>query len=340
MKKYLLVASLTACIFHIPLAKQTLAATFKEISPTKPDKVTLFGAGSLRGALSEVAKNFENVAGVTVETSFAFSGLQRERIENGQKADVFASADISNPLTLYQKGLSGPVINFTNNRLVAVTNSDSQLTTDNFLQQFLSNVDKIGTFPPLSDPLGAYTQDVYRKADAILPGSLQNLNEKSIFFTQELVPPDKFTSGGLIAWGLQEAPLELKVDAFISYYTSALAALEISPNLKVVELPENLAIKADYGLTVLKDAGPKGQELADYILSSDGQKVLVKYGFSPLGVTPKPVPEPSSVGGVFLAVGIAFALNKKQASAKKQLVNPFGEFKIQNSKFKIISLHG
>ncbi|OKH20566.1 hypothetical protein FACHB389_32605 [Nostoc calcicola FACHB-389] len=302
------------------LAKQTLAATFGEISQTETDKVVLFGAGSLRGALSEVARNFENVNGGTVETSFAFSGLQRERIENGEKADVFASADVSNPLTLYQKGLSGPVVNFTSNRLVAVINSDFELTTNNFLQQLLSNVDKIGTFPPLSDPLGAYTQDLYRKADAILPGSLQNLNEKSIFFTQELVPPDKFTSGGLIAWGLQEAPPELKVDAFISYYTSALAALEISPNLKVVELPENLAIKADYGLTVLKDASPKGQELADYILSPDGQDVLAKYGFSPVSFTPKPVPESSNIGAIIFAVSIAFALNKKQSSVGKQLV--------------------
>ena len=217
------------------------------------------------------------------------------------------------------------MVNFTSNRLVAVINSDFELTTDNFLQQLLSNVGKIGTFPPLSDPLGAYTQDVYRKADAILPGSLQNLNEKSIFFTQELVPPDKFTSGGLIAWGLQEAPLGLKVDAFISYYTSALAALEISPNLKVVELPDNLAVKADYGLTVLKGASPKGQQLADYILSPEGQEVLAKYGFSSLGVTPKPVPEPNTIGGVLLASGIAFALKKKQASAKKQLVRAGGD---------------
>ncbi|MBC1241398.1 extracellular solute-binding protein [Nostoc sp. 2RC] len=319
-KKYLVLASLTTCIFHLSVTNQTLAATFREISPTEADKVVLFGAGSLRGALSEVAKNFENVKGGTVETSFAFSGLQRERIENGEKADVFASADVSNPLTLYQEGLSGPVVNFTSNRLVAVVNSDFELTTNNFLQQLLSNAGKIGTFPPLSDPLGAYTQDVYRKADAILPGSLENLNQKSIFFTQELVPPDKFTSGGLIAWGLQEAPQELKVDAFISYYTSALAALQISPNLKVVELPENLAIKADYGLTVLKDASPKGQELADYILSPEAQEVLAKYGFSPVNVTSKPVPEPSSIGGIFLAVSIAVGLKKKQASANRQLV--------------------
>lgn len=53
MKKYLLAASLTALVVNITFVKQTLAGTL-----AAPPEVTLYAAGSLRGALSEVASAF------------------------------------------------------------------------------------------------------------------------------------------------------------------------------------------------------------------------------------------------------------------------------------------
>jgi ABC-type Fe3+ transport system substrate-binding protein len=84
-------------------------------------------------------------------------------------------------------------------------------------------------------------------------------------------------------------------------------------------LPQNLAVKADYGLTVLKDASSNGTKLAKYILSPAGQKILAKYGFSAPSATPSAsVPESQNLGGMILAVGIALALKKTSASSKKR----------------------
>ena len=51
------------------------------------------------------------------------------------------------------------------------------------------------------------------------------------------------------------------------------------PGLETVELPDNLAIAADYGFIVTSDA-PGARKFANYILSREGQVALESFGFS------------------------------------------------------------
>jgi molybdate transport system substrate-binding protein len=282
--------------------------------------VTLYGAGSWNNSLTEVANSFTQEYKIPVTTRFGPSGLTRELIEQelsqtGKSADVFASADINNPLRLFEQGLSQPVETFASNRLVAVARSDLSLTSDNLLSKLLDPNIRLGTSTPLADPLGDYTQEVFRKADAINPGSFQQLNQKALRLSgganSPSVPPGRVN----LVYFLEDTQ---QVDVYLSYYTIALSALQQSSNLQVVELPENLAVKADYGLTVLKDASPEGTKLAEYILSPIGQKILTNYGFTAARTTS--IPENQGVGGIFLAIGLAFAVQQKLAFVKKQQV--------------------
>ena len=50
--------------------------------------------------------------------------------------------------------------------------------------------------------------------------------------------------------------------------------------LGLVELPETLAVGADYGMTVMNGAREPAQRLAQFILSDAGQKILTKHGFA------------------------------------------------------------
>jgi ABC-type molybdate transport system substrate-binding protein len=47
-----------------------------------------------------------------------------------------------------------------------------------------------------------------------------------------------------------------------------------------VVLPDNLAVGADYGLTVMAGAPPAAKQFAALILSPRGQDILTRYGFS------------------------------------------------------------
>src|ERR1700723_1852480 len=66
--------------------------------------VRLFAAGSLQAALSEAGKEFSVTEKIPVETNFGPSGVLRDRIEKGEPGDLFASADMGNPLALFHAG--------------------------------------------------------------------------------------------------------------------------------------------------------------------------------------------------------------------------------------------
>ena len=66
--------------------------------------VQLYAAGSLRDALTEVTGQFEAQTGQAVGLTFGASGLLRARIEKGEAAQVFASADMDHPQRLAQAG--------------------------------------------------------------------------------------------------------------------------------------------------------------------------------------------------------------------------------------------
>lgn len=85
----------------------------------KVDRVALYAAGSLRAALSQITAAFEDTIGVEVDAMFGPSGVLQERIEAGERADVFASADMGHPTSLMLAQRAGPVVVFARTRLCA-----------------------------------------------------------------------------------------------------------------------------------------------------------------------------------------------------------------------------
>jgi ABC-type molybdate transport system substrate-binding protein len=51
------------------------------------------------------------------------------------------------------------------------------------------------------------------------------------------------------------------------------------PDLKIIKIPEEISVGADYGLIINKNASEDAWRFGMYILSPDGQKILKNYGF-------------------------------------------------------------
>lgn len=83
----------------------TLSIQFNDkhvlFSEDNQTSATLYAAGSLRAALSEVSQAFTKEYKIPVKLEFDHSGLLRERLEKGEiTCDIFASADVKNPTAL------------------------------------------------------------------------------------------------------------------------------------------------------------------------------------------------------------------------------------------------
>lgn len=238
--------------------------------------VRLYAAGSLKPALTEAAQEFTAAYGIRVEPIWGASGLLRGRLERGEAGDVYASADMGNPLALAKAGKAGPVVAFTRNRLCALTRPGLPVTTDAVLDVMLAPEVKLGTSTPGNDPAGDYAVQVFARAEAMRPGAARTLEAKALRLTgggTDAQPPAGRSAYG---WHLTEG----RADIFLAYCTAGLEAAAQSPGITVVELPPGLSVGAQYGLTALQTGDPRvALPFIGYILSAQGQAVLARYGF-------------------------------------------------------------
>src|SRR5262249_8524617 len=90
------------------------------VATGRDDAIRVFAAGRLREAMPEIAPAFAAPGIPSVTTIFGPSGLLRERIENGEGAHVFASADVGNAQALARSGRAAAPVVFARNRLCAL----------------------------------------------------------------------------------------------------------------------------------------------------------------------------------------------------------------------------
>jgi molybdate transport system substrate-binding protein len=259
------------------LARIALILSAAMTSPAvASEPVVLHAAGSLRAALTEVAGAFEAASGQKVEARYGPSGTLKDEIAGGMRAEVFASANMEHPQALAMRGKSGPVVLFARNRLCALVRPELAVESATLLDRMLDPNFKLGTSTPRADPSGDYAWETFRKADSLKPGAFGALEQKALQLTggsnAPTAPAGRTIYGVLVAEG--------KADIFLTYCTNALEAQKQNAGQQIVALPDELAVGADYGLTVLTRASPQAYQFAMFILSVDGQRVLARHGFA------------------------------------------------------------
>jgi len=254
---------------------RTLAALLLGLgmaSAQAQEPVRLFAAGSLRAAMTEILQ----ASGMPAVGTFGPSGLLRERIEKGEGADVFASADMGHPQRLAADGRADGVVLFTRNRLCALASPAVQATQDSLLQKMLDPAVKLATSTPKADPSGDYAWQLFDKAEKLRAGATAALQAKALKLSggPDSPPPPK--GRNVYGWLVEKGDADL----YLCYCTAALEARAQVPALQIVQVPEALAVGADYGMTVVKGARPEAGRLAQFVLSPPGQAILAKHGFS------------------------------------------------------------
>ena len=168
------------------------------------ETVLLHAAGSLRAALTEVAKDFEAAGVGKVQAKFGASGLLKDEIAAGAKAEVFASANMEHPQALAAEKRSGPVVLFARNRLCALARPGLEVTPASLLDRMLDPQVKLGTSTPKADPSGDYAWEVFRKAEKLKPGALRHAREESAAAHRRAREPAR-AAGPLDLWRVHRA---------------------------------------------------------------------------------------------------------------------------------------
>ncbi|HRL99109.1 MAG TPA: molybdate ABC transporter substrate-binding protein [Acidovorax sp.] len=257
----------------LTLSACSTAPTKAPVADAAP--VQVYAAGSLREAFTEIARDHEARTGQKLALTFGASGLLRERIEKGEPAQVFASADTDHPQRLAARGgWQAPVV-FTRNALCAITSEQISATPDTLLATLLRTDVRVGTSTPKADPSGDYAWALFRQADTLQPGAYAQLDAKALKLTGGASSPKPPAGRGTYAWVMEQR----QADVFLTYCTNAVAAQAELPRLRVVQLPPALQVGAAYGLTVRADAPAAAQAFAQALRQPAAQAVLRRLGF-------------------------------------------------------------
>ena len=256
-------------------------ATQQATTPAQPevavgDPVQVYAAGSLRDALTEIARDHEARTGQKVVLTFAASGLLRERIEQGAPAQVFASADTKHPQRLANQGQWQAPVVFMRNTLCALAQGTVAVTADTLLSTMLQPQVRLGISTPKADPAGDYAWALFQKADALQAGATARLETKALQLTGGAQSAQAPAGRNTYAWVMEQN----RADVFLTYCTNAVAARAEVPSLQVVAVPEALQVGAAYGLTVRAGAPAQAQAFAQAVLQPPAQAVFRRLGFA------------------------------------------------------------
>src|SRR5262249_19526027 len=159
--------------------------------------------------LTEVGGAFKAATGATVQAKFGPSGLLKDEIAGGAKAEVFASANIEHPQALAAAKRSGPVVLFARNELCALASSKLAVTSETLLDVMLDPNVKVGMSTPRADPSGDYAFEMFRKAEAVKAGAQAQLEKKGLQLmgsASSATPP----AGRLVySWHIEEGRADL-----------------------------------------------------------------------------------------------------------------------------------
>jgi molybdate transport system substrate-binding protein len=251
-----------------PALAQTPASL--PLAPEKGRQVTLtvFAAASLTDAFKELGRNYEVYnPGVKVVFNFAGSQILSQQINQGAPADVFASANTAQMNVAIKGGRISASQNFVRNRLVAIypASNPGKITE-------LKDLAKPGLQLVLAAkavPVGQYALDFLDKANAD-PAYCASFKTNVL---KNVVSYEDNVKAVFAKVALGEA------DAGIVYTTDVLGSDALK--VKRMYIPDTLNTVATYPIAVVKDTANRywADGFVSYVLSTDGQLILWKYGF-------------------------------------------------------------
>jgi molybdate transport system substrate-binding protein len=248
---------------------QSGASTVTPGSNAGAVELMVYGASSLKVALDAIKTAYATVApGVTLTIATGASSTLRSQIEQGGPADVFLSADRSNPKALVDAGLAdGTAVDFAGNRLTVIipTADPAGIATPADLARAGTKVIAAGTDVPITN----YATEVVAKL-ATQPGYPTGF---AAAYDANVVSREDNVKAVVAKVELGEG------DAAIVYVTDAKA----STRIKTIEIPPAADVPTTYaGLVVKRTAhATAAHAFLTWLTGSDGQKVLAGFGFMP-----------------------------------------------------------
>jgi molybdate transport system substrate-binding protein len=250
-----------------------LAALVMGCGSGSPSALTVdlevYAAASLKQAMAGVETAYEAAnSGLTVTVSTDSSAALATKIEQGAPADVFLSADTTNPQKLVDGGFaSGDVMPFAGNALTIIVPGDNPAAIRTPADLATPGVKIVAAGETV--PITTYATQLVEN----LAGSPGYPADFAAAYAVNVVSEEDNVSGIVTKVALGEG------DAGIVYVTDAVGADSVT----TVDVPASANVRATYGGVVVKSSAEQDAAAAflAWLAASEGQAVLAELGFLP-----------------------------------------------------------
>ncbi|WP_434778048.1 molybdate ABC transporter substrate-binding protein [Neisseria sp. Ec49-e6-T10] len=225
------------------------------------EEITVSAAASLTDSFKEIVKNYEaKHPNSKVLLNFGASGSLLQQIDKGAPVDIFASADQDTMNQAQNKKLIAlnTRVNFVKNSLVVIVPMKSNLTINHLSDLQKGNIKRIALGNPASVPVGRYSKTALEKNNAWV-----GIQDK-VIHTQNVRQSLDYVARG-------------EVDAGFVYGTDANIMKDKVKVIYTVALDTPIT----YPIAQISRSKNKNEanRFINYVLSTEGQTVLKKYGF-------------------------------------------------------------
>ncbi|PYE49395.1 molybdate ABC transporter substrate-binding protein [Deinococcus yavapaiensis] len=228
------------------------------------ENVTVFAASSLTDAFGELGKAFDAKTGHTTSFQFAGSQVLRTQLENGARADVFASANTAQFGPLVKSGMLNAGEIFARNRLVIITpRGASKVKT---LKDLARPGVKI-VFAAANVPVGSYTRQV-----------LDTMSQDRAYgadFARRVLANAVSEEPNVRQVGLKVQLGE--ADAAFVYTTDVTPTLRAA--VTTIGVPTRFNPPIAYPIGTTRNASAAARAFVSFVTSGEGQRILRKWGF-------------------------------------------------------------
>jgi molybdate transport system substrate-binding protein len=222
-------------------------------------ELTVFAAASTTDVMNELGRQFEANGGGSIRFNFASSGALARQIDAGAPAEVYVSANTKWMDFLDEEGrlAEGTRADVVRNSLVLATPKDSSMTYKGFPGN-LTGMLAVGDFQ--SVPAGTYAEAALTSL-----GWLDDVQGRLV----------KGASVRTVLMYIERG----ETAAGIVYRTDALQ----SDRVKVIgTFPPESHPPIVYPAACLKGSGDSAKAFLNFIRSSTGREIWMKYGFTPV----------------------------------------------------------
>lgn len=245
---------------------------------SRQSAIHIYAAGSLSNVMSAVASSFSEMTGIPVSMQHGPIGPLRERIETGERPDLFLSADVANSSRLAELGLARPPIVFARNTMCALVRRDANINQGNLIDRILNPDIHIGAVMPAKGLSGDYTWDIFRRVERFKPGAFAVLDSKTRKFNGSPLTLAVQISRDSITRSINDGT----IDACFGYVTGMRKRAGRLENVELIELPASIDVVPEYTMAPLVGCRPAALSFALFVLSPSSQAIFRRFGFTPI----------------------------------------------------------